>query len=1236
MISKTWLLIFISLVAVQLLAAEYSDEQLDFFEKKIRPVLAEKCYRCHSAGSEKLKAHLQLDHREHMLTGGDTGPSIVPGNPEQSFLIEVISYETPDLQMPPKGPLDAKTVDDFRKWIADGAAWPNEPVPESGAHGKVEKFDLQKRYEEHWSWRPVEVPTPPTVKNALRVKSPIDQFILSKLEAANLLPAEAADKRALIRRAYFDLTGLPPSPDQIASFLADESPDAYEKLVDQLLASPHFGEKWARHWMDLVRYAETYGHEFDYPLDYAFEYRDYLIRAFNADIPYDQFVTEHIAGDLLKEPRRNPVEQFNESILGTGFWYFHEATHAPTDVLQDEADHMDNQLDVFGKSFLGLTVACARCHDHKFDAISTADYYALTSYLHSSARQEYPMDPGRQREKAVEKLKQLRLRGAEELGKISANAVDRLKPGAYFGAALELIQEEIANPPSGDPWQGTVFDEFESGKFDKWKVTGNAFGKSPTGSANSFQNGNDKDRGMLISEKFAIRKPYINFMIGGGKAKTTSFELWIEGVSVVQANGENTDTPGVKSWNVAAHTGKSAELRIIDNARGDWGYIEVDRIVFSDVPAAKLESLPYPGHEKITVFAESRKLDPVRLTEWTKVFTSSEKDDKKPGGYFRKLVANPKVSQGIVAVQKRIDQQNADYDSNATVIASFEKPESIEGWSTSGMAFQRPESSSGISFDPDGPLALPAVYSSSRLGDRQNGILRSPTFEISAESIHIKAKSKNLFARIVIDNYHMAKFSGLLFGGTIEKNGNSDGEFRQITFGGHLKKYIGHQAFLEFVDKGGAKVDIEKIWMSSDGAPALDVHPVVLAASGQGAATSGAIAANLDTAWTTAWQAVIDGKPSTEQAGLINWMAEKNLFKISDVSTELSEILAEGREIDKSLPKERYAVAMAEGTPEPGNVYIRGSYRKLGEKVSRRMLTALGGKEGDRLELARQIANPENPLTSRVMVNRIWHHLFGRGIVPSVDDFGPMGQEPSHPGLLDWLANDFSANGWSVKHTIREILLSNTYRQSSVASGDLDLAHIANIDPDNILLHRMPVRRLQAEAVRDAVLAVSGRLDLNTFGPSVPTHRTKYMSGRGARGSGPLDGNGRRSIYGAVYRNFLSPLMLTFDQPGPFGPKGRRSVSNVPAQALALMNDPFIIEQSQLWAKNALANHDSDEARIEYMYEKALGVRPSKERIRALKSFLVQQSGIYGEADHPAWTDLAHILFNMKEFIYLN
>ncbi len=365
--------------------AKFDADGVEFFEKRVRPLLAARCQSCH--GAEKQKGNLRLDSRVGALKGGDTSPAIVPGKPEESLLVDAIRYgET--YQMPPKSQLPAEEIATLVEWVRIGAPWGRE-VAEQSSDEKT--FDLKARAG-HSSFQPLANAHPPKVAKAGWVKTPIDAFILAGLEARGLAPAAATDKRTLLRRVTYDLTGLPPIPQEIEEFLADHSPQAYQKVVDRLLDSPRYGERWARHWLDLVRFSETYGHEFDFEIPNAYRYRDYLIRALNNDLPFDQFVIEHVAGDLLSQPRRHPEEGYNESIIATGAYFFGEAKHSPVDVRQDQADRIDNQIDVFGKAFLGLTISCARCHDHKFDPISTKDYYALSGYLRSSRFQQAFID----------------------------------------------------------------------------------------------------------------------------------------------------------------------------------------------------------------------------------------------------------------------------------------------------------------------------------------------------------------------------------------------------------------------------------------------------------------------------------------------------------------------------------------------------------------------------------------------------------------------------------------------------------------------------------------------------------------------------------------------------------------------------------------------------------------------------------------------------------------------------
>ena len=947
-----------------LAAAEFSALDLEFFEKKIRPVLVEHCYKCHSAGSKKLKAGLRLDHRAGVLKGGDSGPSVVLGKPEQSRLIEAIGYDNVDLEMPPRGKLTGEQIADLNEWVKRGAPWPKESV----AGGTQKEFNLAERKAKHWAWQPVNKQTPPKVKQSNWPASPIDHFILTKLETKGIKPASPASNRTFIRRAYFDLTGLPPSPQAITAFeqaAISNRQLAIENLIDGLLASPHFGERWGRHWLDLMRYAETFGHEFDFQNQEVWRYRDYVIRAFNDDVPYDRFVKEHIAGDQIK-PRFAKDGGWNESRLATAWWWLGQHCHSPVDIRAYQAEIIDNQIDVIGKAFQGMTIACARCHDHKFDAISTRDFYALYGMI-------------------------------------------------------------------------------ESGSFSHGSVEGSS----------KF---NDTQKA-LTEMKEALKK---------------TFDAQLKPVAVLNA--------------AAAPKGYHLISDIRSSHGKDW---------FADGVA------------------------------WANALT-------KPGE-FTVETGGPR---GVPA-----------------------------GWLHSGL-----------------------------MGRKFQGTLRSQTFEITENHIHLLALGRDVRVNVVIDNFKIIQ--NPIYGGNTRTLNNDQPHW--VTF--NVAMWKGHHCYLEIVDLSigthngkGLKPDgyaaVRELWVSANGKPPAGALPRL---------------ANL-----------VPAKSEEETA-----------------------LLKKYQQLANAVPRPSVVPVMLEGTARNEKVFIRGGHGNLGPEVPRRFLTALVGEHppmpagSGRITLANQIASTANPLTSRVYANRIWHHLLGRGIVPSTDNFGVLGEAPTHPELLDWLAQRLVENGWSTKKLIREIMLSRTYRMSSKPAN----ATTETKDPANMLLHRMRVRRLEGEAIRDAILAVSGRLNKKMYGPPVAVHLTPFMEGRGRPRSGPVDGAGRRTIYQEVRRNFLSPMMLAFDQPFPLSTFGRRTSSNVPAQALILMNDPFVVEQSKLWAKRILSANANDPARIRTAYETAFGRPPNADEQKAATVFLQTQAKAHGEKQpaEKSWSDFCHVLFNVKEFVFLN
>lgn len=1039
-------------------AARPTAAQLAFFETEVRPVLATHCYECHSANAKRLEAGLRLDSRRGMLRGGDSGPVIEPGNVDESMLIEAVRYE--GYEMPPSGKLPDKAVAALEKWVSMGAPWPDEPEPEAGAEPPA--FNWKDRKEQHWCWQPIRAEQPPAVAATDWPINAIDDFILATLEEKELVPAEDADRRTLARRVFYDLIGLPPTVEQLNAFLKDESEYAFESLVDELLESPHFGEKWARHWLDLVRYGETLGHEFDYPLHHAHRYRDYVIRAFNADVPYDQFVHEHVAGDLLDQPRLHPDEQSNESILGTGFWYLGEACHAPTDVRQDEADRVDNQIDVFSKTFLGLTVACARCHDHKFDPIPTKDYYALYGYIQSSRRQEAMLDPHQRIQNARQRLQQL-------------------------------------NAERSDVWQQAL-----------------------------------------------------------------------PGISV-----------------------ETAKLRE-----------SIEKVLASE--------------DKATVEALQRSTHPLHAL-------AKLKDAQDIAGDAVQLLETLEQEATSAAERTAATESLIDF---AT--------EDLSKWYYTGEAFSNSVTQFGDlqSIDETKPFARTGAAHSGLSGTRLQGVLRSPTFVIPARQLHYRLNARNARIRLIIDGYTMDEFNALLFNDVQKKNINTQGQTRWITQARDLYHYVGHRAHIEILDDGDGFAAVEEIRFSDSGSPALPPHSL-------NHAVLGTKPTSLDELWqayTKSIQTVVasfrDGEATNDEIDLVNWLVANNVIESPQRAVALA---TEMTQLNDDLPAPVRAIALQDGDAEEEYVFIRGNHQNRGEVAPRRLLVAIGGEDqtpdpqhSGRLQLAQSLTHPSNPLTSRVIVNRLWHHLFGRGIVPTVDDFGKMGQLPSHPELLDWLAHDFTTRkGWSIKRAIRQMVLSRTYRQSAQPTANPDL--IRNVDPENVFLHRAPVRRLTGEAIRDTLLQLSGRLDRTMYGPSVTLHLTSFMEGRGRpRKSGPLDGDGRRSLYIEVRRNFLSPMMLTFDRPSPFSTMGRRANSNVPAQSLMLMNDPFVVEQANGWAKRILQQEDSGDARIRLAFEMAFARPPSPAQLQRCREFVGDSD------DEQVWGDLCHMLINLKPFIFIN
>jgi cytochrome c553 len=864
-------------------------EGLEFFEKKIRPALAGNCYACHSENGKKARGGLLLDSIEAMLKGGASGqPAIIPGDPEKSLLIKAIRYTDAKLQMPMGGKLPDQVIKDFEDWVKMGAPAPRGSSTVASNYPAYD-FDEARKF---WSFQPVKDHRPPKVKNEAWVKSPIDRFILAKLEAKGLRPAGDANKRVLIRRATFDLTGLPPAPEEVEAFLKDGAPKAFEKVIDRLLGSQAYGEKWGRHWLDVVRYADTAGDNSDYPVIAAYRYRNYVIESFNKDKPYNQFIREQIAGDILTRDAEPPdIEDIDKSrqekIIATGYLAISRRFGSRNKEMNLT---IDDTIDNVSKTFLGLSVSCARCHDHKFDPIPQRDYYALYGVF-NSIRYSFP---------GAEIYPHPAEMVALVRGKEAENFYARQKELSDIDDAIERLKSE---------------------------------------------------RG--VADRTKKMKDEVD-----GKATAPD------------------------STNKEANPSEMKR----DNQTGG---------------APALPALPAPEDK-----SEAR-----------------ENSGKLPADY---------------------DRDSADHQQAQ---ASKRMPEEVE-----------------------------------------------------AEWTRVRQRRTELHASYT------------------------------------------------------------------------------------------------------------------------------------------------------NVPK---AYAVIEGLPTNARIHRKGDPKSLGDEVPRGFLTILNPGSGrlvpkshsgsGREFLAGWIADAKNPLSARVMVNRIWAYHFGKGIVQTPNDFGARGGRPTHPELLDWLASRFIESGWSVKKMHRMIMMSHAYRLASEAAGTMQNS---TIDVNNDYIWRFNRRRLEAEEIRDSVLAVSGSLDRTMGGehPFPPEPTWKFS--QHVQFFAVYDNN-LRSVYLMQQRLKKHPFLEIFDGADTNATTDNRGQSVTPVQSLFLMNSPFMHEQSERFAARVRADHNTLPEQINYIFGLAYGRAPRLEELREAEDYLRQTrqelqargapvNQLDDQLDQKTLASYLRVVMSSNEFLYVD
>ena len=1258
-------------------------------------------------------------------------------------------------------------------WIAGTLALLPVTAADPGATNTAWQKTLEKR-SQWWSFQPLKASAIPGNPSGDDTIHPVDRFIQERLRKAGLEPAPEADRATLLRRLTVTLTGLPPTPDETAAFVNDREPDAYERVVDRLLDSPRYGERWARQWMDLVRYCESHGSQGDPELPMAWRYRDYLIRAFNADVPYNQLVREHIAGDLLPHPRINVAEGLNESAIGPAHLRMVEHGYVPVDALDDSVKVVDNQIDVVTKAFLGLTVSCARCHDHKFDPISQRDFYALYGIFSSCRPGQVVVDAPDLRTRHLAELTLLKEEirtGLQRAWQASAQAfprrlqahTDRSAELSRIEAAIRQTTEAITQAESrvrsewshqeghsrrpGVPMPLARWT-FEAGLEDS---AGELHGKAESGAtlhhgrlvletpdahvvtaplpvdltektlevwvtlADLEQRGGGAltvqtpDSAVFDSIVFGERQPG-HWIAGsdffnrtedvGGLQESTRLDELIH-IAIVY-NPDNSirlyrnGTPYGQGYTrgqltrFAAHSARIVLGRrhLAPGIGALRGEIEEARLYAraltpEEILASFKAGVARPSDDEIaarlmpeerTRLARLRRdLQELRKQQaglesqvpkgnpWTTALNRAAKEETSPLHAWVKLAP----LEGSAFRQGWLDLSNR-WSSELAARKAFNATNHMVRWDLTGTDASRwfqtassepPQTSpsGGFCVEPAGDRVIqslqPAGIYSHPLTGKQPIVLTSPRFKVETDSISIRALGEHTSARLVVENYAIGG-GGLYPAATLSRD-----QMGWIRLDTAYRK--GSSAYIELVSAedfpnpglrsegrpyvdGRARFGLAAVAFHNGSEPPRDTSVPIAFLLQQPAPEStralaslyGQLLGKLVDRWS-------QGRLEAEELSFLDAFVRLDLLPTSlGQLPRLTRQVAEFRRLESEIPVPRRAPGVHEAAGFDQPLHVRGQPDKLGEVVPRRHLEVLGARDysqtarSGRLELAEDLVLPSNPLISRVLVNRLWHHVFGRGLVASTDNFGALGDQPTHPELLDHLALRFMDRGWSIKDTLRFLVTSHTFRQSSTPTSPARL-----VDPANDLLSHARVRRLEAEAIRDAILWTSGQLDLRMSGPGVNVYYVGKTEGGGP--VGPLDGDRRRSVYQRIRRNAHNPLLEAFDAPKPASTRGRRDATNVPAQALTLLNDPFVLEMSARWARSLVIDGQPRERRIASMFQRAMGRPINEAETEAARGFVEELALDKGIADRDIdpdarlWQDFAQSLFCMKEFIYV-
>jgi Protein of unknown function (DUF1553)/Protein of unknown function (DUF1549)/Planctomycete cytochrome C/Concanavalin A-like lectin/glucanases superfamily len=1067
------------------------------FNQDVQPILASHCFSCHGPDPEMRKAGLRLDLAEWALRKRPHHPdAIVPGHPEKSELVKRIESKDPHYLMPQAAegeakPMNSSDIATLKEWIREGAV-----------------------YRPHWAFEVPQRPTVPTPRTAGRIHTPIDNFILAQLEQAGLHPSPEADRAMLIRRVTLDLTGLLPTPDEVTAFVNDTSPDAYEHLVDGLLARPTFGEQRARYWLDYARYADTYGLHFDNSRD-IWPYRDYVIRSFNANKPFDQFAMEQIAGDLMPMKSLDPL-------IGSGYVRLGVSSNEGGTIPEELRVNMARErTEAFGATFMGLTVGCAVCHDHKFDPTTQHDFYALSAFVNNL--DEKPFNDDRPVWAPVVRI-----------------------PTAQNQEAYNRVLVQRSN------LQGKLNEMRRNGHglVTQWLSSGNVAPRAVATNGLVLRLRLDEGSGEELRNSAPNANP-ASFHTGtlkGEWGETTC--LWPDfrmqsSTRVLLGQTGDYDTKQAFSsggWfmfrSAPFHPGSFGTLLSkMDSSQHDRGW----------------ELAAEDGFLSVSLVNQMPKESILR--DRTKRSNKKGAHEKQPEAKEPFNYPSPQdLSKKDLAPNKPPEQKKAEEEEGKKSKAK----EAAEAKTKNHLAAEPPKDTTplvAINVISVAPLPLDGAWK--HIFFTYNGSGRASGAKIYVNGVEIPT-------RVISDNLSHA---------TIRTPAPMQMGWR------HPEEHPAKEARYQDIRLYARTLspnEVERLPFE-DYAAEITSHPASQWTADQWHVMSEFYLNHLD----PSYQAI-----QREIAPL-----DKQLDRLS-IGGDLTQVSWE-------KPSLAY-----------GHVLTRGVYTARTERVepdTPHFLPPLeSGEPHDRLALAKWTVSSANPLTARVTVNRMWYELFGCGIVETTEDFGIMGQRPTHPELLDWLAVEFRESGWNIKHMYKLMVMSAAYRQSAKSSAQ-QLAK----DPKNLLLSHGPRFRMDAEMLRDIALQTSGLLVDKVGGPSVKPYQPANIWEEVSYPSSDTvhyvqehgDALYRRSMYTYVKRMASFPSMDAFDAPMRDVVCTRRQRTDTPLQALVTMNDVQWVEAARALAQRVIHEAGPNpQQRVNRMSEILLAHDPPASMAAALET----------------------------------